>query len=79
MLPQRAVRDEVFDVNTFDAPAARPVAGGDGWSPTPVPPPTYTLKAKAVYAAAEESEDEVTSPYADVSDLAERRRLASGQ
>ena len=79
VLPQRAARDEVFDVNTFDAPAARPAASGDAWSPTPVPPPTYTLKAKAVYAAAEEAEDEVTSPYADVSDLAERRRRASGQ
>lgn len=29
------------------SPADEATAGPDGWQPVPVPPPTYTLKAKA--------------------------------
>lgn len=79
----------VYDIDAFsattaqDAPVAAEAAPG-GWSPVPVPPPTYTLKAKATYPSAEveESEDDVVSPYATVTDVtdyaAQRARLASG-
>jgi hypothetical protein len=74
-------RDRVFDLASVEATiaAARgiPPEVVGGWSPVPVPPPTYTLKAKAVYAAAVD-DDDVVSPYAPVTDLDERRRLASG-
>ena len=76
-----SAKDEVFDLITLETTLAEargvpaPVEGG--WSPVPVPPPTYTLKAKAVYAHLDE-DDDVVSPYAPVADLAERRRLASG-
>lgn len=79
----------VFDIDDFSATAAHeaPVAADQapgGWSPVPVPPPTYTLKAKATYPSAEveETEDDVVSPYATVTDVtdyaAQRARLASG-
>lgn len=79
----------VYDIDAFSATTAQgaPVAAEEapgGWSPVPVPPPTYTLKAKATYPSAEveETEDDVVSPYATVTDVtdyaAQRARLASG-
>ena len=87
---QRPAAHAVFDIAALEtpaAPAAVPAASAateGGWSPVPVPPPTYTLKARAVYAdpaqVIEEEDDDVASPYAvtDLAEYANERRLASG-
>ncbi|MEI2778847.1 MAG: hypothetical protein V9G19_23350 [Tetrasphaera sp.] len=65
-------RAEVYDVAALDAAPVRaePAVAAEqvpgAWSPVPVPPPTYTLKAKAVYPTPLEDadDDDVASPYA---------------
>lgn len=81
----RPRRAEVYDVaavepavalaHPADALAAEPAPGA--WSPVPVPPPTYTLKAKAVYPTPldDSDEDDVASPYAAASPR-DRRRVS---
>jgi len=81
-----AVGEKLYDLAAVEASekqAAAEQLAREGWQPVPVPPPTYTMKAKAVYADAFDDEDDIASPYAeDVTDLtdyaAERARLASG-
>ncbi|WP_168582260.1 hypothetical protein [Gephyromycinifex aptenodytis] len=52
--PKRVAADEPFDVRQWDEPEVvaepdknDPLQGTPGWEPIPVPPPTYTLKARA--------------------------------
>lgn len=83
----------VYDIAAIDAAAAPADAApeavspqADGWQPVPVPPPTYTMKARAERPAApdpedarvvapllDDEDDDVASPYA-VTDLRERAR-----
>jgi len=82
-----AVREKLYDLAAIEAvekQEAADAAAREGWQPVPVPPPTYTMKAKAVYAdPVADEDDDIASPYAEeVTDLtdyaAERARLASG-
>ena len=64
------VRGTLYDLAAIEAverQAVAEAAAAEGWSPVPVPPPTYTLKAKAVYASGpevfEDEDDDVASPF----------------
>jgi len=82
-----AMREKLYDlaaIEEVEKQEAADAAAREGWQPVPVPPPTYTMKAKAVYAdPVADEDDDIASPYAEeVTDLtdyaAERARLASG-
>lgn len=81
------MREKLYDLAAIEAvekQEAADAAAREGWQPVPVPPPTYTMKAKAVYAdPVADEDDDIASPYAeevtDLTDYAtERARLASG-